>query len=144
MFQAAATILIPDLNFPTDHELLEKENWHHMRFGLEAALNYMNVSLNNTSTFGTQISKSAYIFSLSPGTGPPDAGNLINPGVFQGTFDAAPVGTFNPGSYEDIVNFDGTYPNPSALNCPPQLFLHRIILTPTCGAGASARMWNFR
>jgi hypothetical protein len=100
----------PDPGFEVsyDRELLEKGNWHDLRFGVEAALNYMNVSLNNNSTFGTKIGTSTYIFQLATGTTPPPT-----PIPFQGTFDGNPVGTYNPGSY-DVIIFNGTYPSPSS------------------------------
>ena len=44
------------LELTYDREFLRKENWHDMRFGLEAALNYMNISLNNNNAYGVSAS----------------------------------------------------------------------------------------
>jgi hypothetical protein len=78
----------PGFELAYDRELLEKENWHDMRFGLEAALNYMKISLNSSSTFGATVATMTDIYQL-PGTTPPAA----TPGApFQGTFDGSPGG----------------------------------------------------
>jgi hypothetical protein len=42
----------PGFELSYDRELLEKENWHDLRFGFEAAVNWMNISLNNNSAIG--------------------------------------------------------------------------------------------
>jgi len=74
----------PGFELTYDREFLKKENWHDMRFGLEAALNYMKISLNNSSSAGATVSTMTDVYQL-PGTTPPSA-------PFQGTFDGSPGG----------------------------------------------------
>ena len=54
----------PGFELSYDRELLEKENWRDLRFGLEAALNYMNISLNNVSAFGATASTTSEDYSF--------------------------------------------------------------------------------
>jgi hypothetical protein len=74
----------PGFEIAYDRELFVKDDWHNMRFGLEAAFNYMNISLDNTSSFGTTVATTTDTYQL-PGTTPPGA-------PFQGTFDGSPGG----------------------------------------------------
>ena len=65
----------PGFELSYDRELLEKENWRDLRFGLEAALNYMNISVNNTSTFGatSTTTTDVYQFPIAIPSPPPFA-----------------------------------------------------------------------
>ena len=48
-----------------DRELFVKEDWHDMRFGVEAALNYMNMSLKNSSAYnGVTVSTTTDIYGF--------------------------------------------------------------------------------
>jgi len=82
----------PGIELTYDRELLKKEDWHDLRFGVEGALNYMKISLRSTSIFGATVATTTDVYQL-PGTTPP------TPVPFQGTFDGNPVGGYNPGSY---------------------------------------------
>jgi hypothetical protein len=62
-----------------DRQLGEKENWHNMRYGIEAAINYMPISLNNSSTFGATVSQQTDVYGYTSGTTPPS-------GPYQGSF----------------------------------------------------------
>ena len=74
----------PGFELTYDREFLKKENWHDMRFGLEAALNYMKISVNNSSSASGTVSTTTDVYQL-PGTTPSSA-------PFQGTFDGSPGG----------------------------------------------------
>jgi hypothetical protein len=65
----------PNLGFELayDRQLGEKESWHNMRYGLEFAVNFMQLSLNNSSTFGATVSQRTDTYSYTPGTTPPTA-----------------------------------------------------------------------
>jgi hypothetical protein len=62
-----------------DRQFGEKENWHNMRYGLEAAVNFMQLSLDNSSTFGANVSQQTDVYGYTPGTTPPSA-------PYQGSF----------------------------------------------------------
>jgi hypothetical protein len=75
----------PDIGFELsyDRQLGEKENWHNMRYGLEVAVNFMQLSLNNSSTFGVNVSQQTDIYGYTPGTTPPSdpyQGSFQGPG----------------------------------------------------------------
>ncbi len=55
----------PGFELAYDRELLEKENWHNLRFGLEGALNYMNISVDNSSAFGGANAIDVYQFPIA-------------------------------------------------------------------------------
>jgi hypothetical protein len=50
-------------------ELGIKEDWHHMRYGVEGAFNYMPVSFNISGTYNEDIT--TYSYPFAPGTVPP-------------------------------------------------------------------------
>jgi hypothetical protein len=74
--------------FVYDRELGNRDKLH---FGLEAAVNYMNLSLKNTSTFSGNVSRLTDTYPFTPGTTPPPApyqGSFAGPGFVLG---ATPV-----------------------------------------------------
>jgi hypothetical protein len=74
----------PGVELTYDRELLKKENWHNLRIGLEAAANYMRISLKDNSSY-VGVPASTTVYQLPPGTTAPPAG-------YQGSFDGVPDG----------------------------------------------------
>jgi hypothetical protein len=74
----------PGLELTYDRKLGEKDNWHHMSYGVEGAVNYMKFSFQSDNTFNATVTTTTDVYQL-PGTTPP-------PAPFQGTFDGSPGG----------------------------------------------------
>jgi hypothetical protein len=74
----------PGLELTYDRKLGEKENWHHMFYGIEAAVNYMKFSFQADNTFNATAITTTTVYQL-PGTTPP-------PAPFRGTFNGSPGG----------------------------------------------------
>ncbi len=70
-----------------DYELGVKENWHHLRYGLEAAVNFMPISFSSGGLFNAMLSRQTDTYGYTPGTTPPgynQPGELPYQGTFQG------------------------------------------------------------
>ena len=70
----------PGVELTYDRELVKKEDWHNLRIGLEAAANYMRISLKDNSSY-VGVPASTTVYHLAPGITPPPPGQ---PGVFDG------------------------------------------------------------
>jgi hypothetical protein len=71
-----------------DRQLGVKEDWHNMRYGIEAAFNYTPIDINQTSTFGVTASQQTDTYGYTPGTTPPSApyrGSFGGPGFVINT-----------------------------------------------------------
>lgn len=80
----------PGLELTYDRELLRKENWHDLRFGIEGAVNYLKIHFTDHNT-SSSILRVTSTYQL-PGT-PPVAPPVAAPGTpFQGTYDGSPGG----------------------------------------------------
>ena len=66
--------------FAYDRQLGVKEDWHNMRYGVEAAFNYLPIAINNNSTFGATASQQTDVYGYTTGTTPPS-----NP--YQGSYN---------------------------------------------------------
>jgi len=55
----------PGFELSYDRELLEKENWRDLRFGLEAALNYVNISMNSSSASSAAVTTETDVYQIS-------------------------------------------------------------------------------
>lgn len=75
----------PDLGaeLTYDRQLWVKDDWHHMRFGVEGAVNYMRISFNQDSSFNAQVAETPIAYSYQSGDTPPP---LPPSGGFQGTY----------------------------------------------------------
>jgi hypothetical protein len=83
----------PGVELSYDREFIKKEDWHNLRIGLEAAANYMKISMKDNSSYvGVPASTTGY--QLAPDTTAPPAG-------YQGSFD----GGGNPGT---TLEYPGT------------------------------------
>jgi hypothetical protein len=78
--------------FTYDRELGSRDKLH---YGLEAAVNYMNLSLKDNSAFSVNVSRLTDAYPFTPGTTPP-----LTPPSYQGSFEgpgfvlgATPVGS---------------------------------------------------
>lgn len=62
--------------------------WGDARYGLEAAVNYLNLSLRANDTFSASATRVTDAYSFTPGTTPPNATppNTV-PGPYQGSFE---------------------------------------------------------
>jgi YD repeat-containing protein len=65
--------------FTYDRELGNRDKLH---YGLEAAVNYMNISLKDTSVFSGNVSRLTDAYPFTPGTTPP-----LTPPSYQGSFN---------------------------------------------------------
>ena len=90
-----------------DRQLGVKEDWHHLRYGVEGALNYMKFSMVSSNAARTPVSTENYTFGGIPGQIPPPGyrgGYSGNPGdpvlVAGGTPGATTAGTFQ--SHDDF------------------------------------------
>ncbi len=63
-----------------NREIGVKENWHHLRYGLEAALNFMPIQFNSGGLYNAMISRVTDTYGYTPGTTPPSA-------PYQGSYD---------------------------------------------------------
>jgi len=65
----------PGFELAYDRELGKKENWHDMHFGLEGAVNYMKISVNENSASGASVSTltDVYNFPITESSPPPTA-----------------------------------------------------------------------
>ena len=70
-----------------NYEIGTKDDWHHLRYGVELAVNWMPVTLNNNGGYGIARSMQTDTYSYTPGTTPPGYGvgsELPYQGTFQG------------------------------------------------------------
>ena len=61
----------PGFELSYDRQMLEREDWHNMRFGFEAAVNYMSISASGSSTFGVNVTETDYHFPIAIPQPPP-------------------------------------------------------------------------
>jgi YD repeat-containing protein len=69
-------------------------------YGLEAAVNYMNLSMKDTSTFSGDVSRLTDTYPFTPGTTPPPApyqGSFNGPGFVLGSTPVSSTTTLIPG-----------------------------------------------
>jgi len=90
----------PGVELTYDRQLGVRDDWNHLRYGVEGALNYMKISLNNSSASRTAVNTTDYTFGGIPGQIPPPGhrGSFSgNPGdpvlVASGSPGAATAGT---------------------------------------------------
>lgn len=70
-----------------NYEIGVKDNWHHLRYGLELAINWMPVEFNNNGRYNATLARITDTYSYTPGTTPPgylDPSALPYQGSFQG------------------------------------------------------------
>ena len=94
--------------FAYDRELGKRDKLH---YGLEAAVNYMNLSFKDTSPFSANVSRLTDAFPFTPGTTPPTApyqGSFNGPGFVLGSTPASSTTALIPGgaTVVDQRNFD--------------------------------------
>ena len=71
------------LELTYDRQLGVKEDWHHLRYGVEGAVNYMNISVDNHSSYGTAVSTTPYTYGGVPGV-------LPSSWPYQGAYNGNP------------------------------------------------------
>ena len=54
-----------------NYELGVKEDWHHLRYGIEAAVNFMPIDFNSGGTYHTSANTQTDTYGYTPGTTPP-------------------------------------------------------------------------
>ena len=86
-----------------DYELGVKEDWHHLRYGLEGAVNFLPVEFNSGGRYNATLSQRTDTYSYTPGTTPPTApyqgsyggpGFVINVSPVNSTTALVPGATF--------------------------------------------------
>jgi hypothetical protein len=91
-----------------NRQLGVKEDWHNLRYGVEGALNYMKISLNNSSAYNTTATTEYYTFGGIPGQIPTPghrgtfSGNPGDPVLVAGGTPGSPVN----GMLQSQDNFD--------------------------------------
>jgi len=95
----------PGVELTYDHQLGVKDDWHHLRYGVEGALNYMKFSLNTTSSYNAAVATENYTFGGIPGQ-IPSAGH-------RGSYSGNPgdpvlyaTGTSGPDTTGTLVSHD--------------------------------------
>ena len=84
-----------------DYQIGIKENWHHLRYGLEAAVNFMPISFNSGGLYNATLSRLTDTYSYTPGTTPPSApyeGSYQGPGFLINSQPISSVTTLVPGA----------------------------------------------
>jgi len=74
---------IPGFELAYDRQLGVVKDWHNMRYGIEAAINYQSIAMNNNSTSEATASRQTDTYGYTPGTTPPSApyqGSYNGPG----------------------------------------------------------------
>jgi len=86
-----------------DYQLGVIENWHHLRYGLEGALNYLPIKFNSGGSSDASLSQRTDTYNYTPGTTPPTApyqgsyggpGFVINVPATSSTTTTIPGATF--------------------------------------------------
>ena len=84
-----------------DYQIGVKENWHHLRYGLEAAVNFMPISFTSGGLYNATLSRLTDTYSYTPGTTPPSApyeGSYQGPGFLINSQPISSVTTLIPGA----------------------------------------------
>ena len=84
-----------------DYQIGIKENWHHLRYGLEAAVNFMPISFSSGGLYNATLSRLTDTYSYTPGTTPPSApyeGSYQGPGFLINSQPISSVTTLIPGA----------------------------------------------
>ena len=68
-----------------NYEIGKKENWHQLRYGLELAVNWMPITLNNDGSYNVSRLLQTDTYSFTPGTTPPGYG-VPSELPYQGSF----------------------------------------------------------
>lgn len=82
--QSADAAQNPGFELAYDRQLGVKENWHHLRYGLEGAVNYQPISFNVGGHFQGSLVQATDAYPFTPGTTPPAATPAI---PYQGSYE---------------------------------------------------------
>ena len=61
----------PGFELSYARQILERKDWHDMRFGLEGAVNYMSISTSGSGAFGVNVTETDYHFPIAIQQPPP-------------------------------------------------------------------------
>jgi hypothetical protein len=84
-----------------DYELGVKEDWRQLRYGLEAAVNFMPIEFNSRGLFNAALPRQTDTYGYAPGTTPPSApyqGSYGGPGFVINVPAASSTTTLIPGA----------------------------------------------
>ncbi len=84
-----------------DYLIGVKENWDHLRYGLELAVNYMPFDFSTGGSYNTTIATRTDTYAYTPGTTPPGApyqGSFGGPGFLLGSSPVNSTTTLVPGA----------------------------------------------
>ena len=106
------------------YELGVKEDWHHLHYGIEAAINFMPINFGGGGLYNPLLSVPTYVYPYTSQTTPP---GFTDPSLlpYQGTFQG-------PG----FVIGDSPLPNPATKLVPGATFLAQQHF--------DANLWGFR
>jgi len=92
------------------YQLGVKDNWHHMRYGVEGAANFMPVSLSMNNRFTGDLTRQTDAYPYTPGTTPPGApyqGSFEGPGFVIGSVpDSSTLSTIVGATVLEKDSFD--------------------------------------
>jgi len=109
----------PGFELAYDRELGKKENWHDLRYGIEGAVNYMKLSMNDNSSSGATVTTVTTIYPYPAGTTAPispvqgyPGDHFINqigiPPSQGGLYPTTTLpATTSPGTFSSLDQFDG-------------------------------------
>lgn len=83
-----------------NRELGVKEDWHNLRYGVEAAFNYMPINFNSGGTYNATLVEQTDTYGYTAGTTPPGA-------PYQGPY-AGPGFAINTGANSSYASIPGT------------------------------------
>ena len=93
-----------------DYLLGVKEDWHHLRYGVELAVNYMPFNFSTGGTYNTSLATRTDTYAYTSGTTPPGApygGSFGGPGFLLGATPVDSITTLVPGAVMRVKeNFD--------------------------------------
>jgi hypothetical protein len=84
-----------------DYMLGVKENWHHLRYGVEMAVNFMPFNFDTGGSYNTSIATRTDTYAYTSGTTPPGApyqGSFGGPGFVIGSASVNSTTVFVPGA----------------------------------------------
>jgi hypothetical protein len=84
--ESGDTDLSPGFELTYNRELGVKENWHHLRYGVETAVNYMPISFNVDGVFNETLTLVSTPYSFTAGTTPPGY-NQPSELPYQGSYE---------------------------------------------------------
>lgn len=94
-----------------NYELGVKENWHHLHYGLEGAVNFMPINFDSGGTYNTTINQQTDTYGYASGTTPPGApyqGGYSGPGFLLNSSPSSSVNAIPGATITAHQHFEST------------------------------------